>query len=278
MKKFIIALTMLFAGPALAADIYSGLKDGPTFTSAPASSWNGVYIGANAGYAETSTNAFGATDGAFAVSSNGVSSNGGFGGLGLGWNHAFGNVVFGLEADADLAGVSGSADGVLSQSIAATPAVYAKPAVYKYGKLVSPAVAAIPAVPAHLVNTGFTASQNLDWFGSARARLGMVFGSNILLYGTGGLGFGGFDDSSSGAIASSGSKTSVGWVAGGGIEYAYSPTWSWKVEYLHFDLGSVDVTGPLNGKNVTLASFDNSFDTIKVGISMHVGAALSPLN
>ena len=29
-----------------------------------------------------------------------------------------------------------------------------------------------------------------------------------------------------------------GWVVGGGIEVAFRPNWSWKIEYNHIDLGT----------------------------------------
>ena len=42
----------------------------------------------------------------------------------------------------------------------------------------------------------------------------------------------------------------AGWSAGGGVEWAFGPAWSFKVEYLHYDLGSrnealLDPTAPM---------------------------------
>ena len=34
------------------------------------------------------------------------------------------------------------------------------------------------------------------------------------------------------------STTQVGWTAGGGVEFALTPNWTAKVEYLYVDLGS----------------------------------------
>ena len=66
-----------------------------------------------------------------------------------------------------------------------------------------------------------------DSLESLRGRLGFAF-DKFLVYGTGGVAFEDFNDS--------------GWVAGGGVEYAFTPNWSVKVEYLYFDLGKDRVT------------------------------------
>ena len=60
-----------------------------------------------------------------------------------------------------------------------------------------------------------------------------------------------------GACASgSASKNMYGWAAGGGIEYADGP-WQFRVEYLHYDLGTLsytmrDLVVPLNFINASV--------------------------
>jgi outer membrane immunogenic protein len=39
-------------------------------------------------------------------------------------------------------------------------------------------------------------------------------------------------------------RTSVGWTAGGGLEYMLTHHWTVKVEYLYYDLGDHGTTGP----------------------------------
>jgi outer membrane immunogenic protein len=86
----------------------------------------------------------------------------------------------------------------------------------------------------------------------------------LLIYGTGGLAYGGVSSSASifqanndcssplpgpclaPAASTSGSRSStqVGWTAGGGIEWMFLPNWSAKLEYLYYDLGSLTYTLP----------------------------------
>jgi outer membrane immunogenic protein len=70
------------------------------------------------------------------------------------------------------------------------------------------------------------------WFGTLRGRAGYAM-SNVMLYATFGLAYGG------GTIQMGGlseSKTHTGWAGGGGIEVGLTPNWSAKAEYLFVDL------------------------------------------
>ena len=109
----------------------------------------------------------------------------------------------------------------------------------------------------------------IDWFGTVRARLGYLVTDQLLLYATGGLAYGRVHVTAfaSSAVSLTGfgldpfvttsplgfitSKTNVGWTVGGGIEgrftYWLPPAWSWKLEYLYVDLGSLDTVIPLAG-------------------------------
>jgi outer membrane immunogenic protein len=77
-----------------------------------------------------------------------------------------------------------------------------------------------------------------DWLGTARGRLGYAF-DRILLYATGGAAFGNVQAIANGVGNSS---TEVGWTAGGGIEVAFAPNWTAKVEYLYVDLANESCT------------------------------------
>src|SRR6185312_12047858 len=91
----------------------------------------------------------------------------------------------------------------------------------------------------------FTSSFKSDWLVTLRPRLGYAF-DRLLLYATGGLAIANQKFSQSivqlntpfvetGAV----SRTSTGWTAGAGAEYALDNRWSLKAEYLYVDLGSV---------------------------------------
>jgi outer membrane immunogenic protein len=91
------------------------------------------------------------------------------------------------------------------------------------------------------------------WFGTLRGRAGMTF-SNILIYGTAGLAYG---DVRGTAFGLDETKTQIGWTAGFGAEYGFTPNWSAKVEYLYMDLGSrgYTITGTTNGFETSLLRF-----------------------
>jgi outer membrane immunogenic protein len=122
----------------------------------------------------------------------------------------------------------------------------------------------------------------------------------VLLYGTGGLAYGGVKASTAifqsnndcvffpgsclqGSTASAGSfsQTRAGWTAGAGLEWLFATKWSAKVEYLHYDLGSVTfangalVTGPgttPDGGQVAVASSSNakfSGEIVRAGVNYH---------
>ena len=97
---------------------------------------------------------------------------------------------------------------------------------------------------------------SLDYVGTVRGRLGWLFTPTLLLYGTGGLAYGGVTLNTATQVSNTAfyisnwnvspgfggvnySNTQVGWTAGGGLEWMFWPNWSAKVEYLYYDLGSV---------------------------------------
>lgn len=94
---------------------------------------------------------------------------------------------------------------------------------------------------------------NLQYLGTVRGRFGILATPTLLVYGTGGLAYGGVSASvqntqlwlapSCGCnylIVGNGStsNTQVGWTAGGGMEWIFMPNWSLKTEYLYYDLGN----------------------------------------
>jgi outer membrane immunogenic protein len=110
---------------------------------------------------------------------------------------------------------------------------------------------------------GLNASSHLDWWGSARARLGLSFG-NILPYVTGGFAYGDVRDQIGLAGANfSNSNVRTGWTAGAGVEYAITHNLTAKAEYLYTDLGSVST--PLGGGATARTRAD--FHAVRAGLN-----------
>jgi outer membrane immunogenic protein len=103
----------------------------------------------------------------------------------------------------------------------------------------------------------------IDWFGTVRGRLGYLWGDGtVLTYVTGGLAYGrvGIDGTStvSGTVhaeatippfsmtrAIGHSQVNTGWTIGSGTEgKLLIPGWTYKIEYLYVDLGSLDDNDP----------------------------------
>jgi outer membrane immunogenic protein len=90
-----------------------------------------------------------------------------------------------------------------------------------------------------------------DFLATARGRLGYAF-DRFMPYITGGVAFGNIKATYPGFTKVD--DTNAGWTVGGGVEFAFAPQWSAKVEYLHVDLGSVDCVA---GTACFLAAGDN---------------------
>jgi outer membrane immunogenic protein len=104
-----------------------------------------------------------------------------------------------------------------------------------------------------------TLNSNIAWFGTLRGRAGVLLTPTVLLYGTGGLAYGRISTSGSitnnlaqlvGTCACSflsfgETTTKVGWTLGAGVEGAIPNTshWTWKIEYLYIDFGTVSGNG-----------------------------------
>ncbi len=210
------------AGTAFAADLPSR-RAPPVYAPPPpipVFTWTGFYVGGQVGYEFGRSNSF-STVGATGVGLDavGANKNGVIGGghvgylfstqslpvLGslLGANGGFG---FGTGG---VIGIEGDVDGTSAR------AAYLLPV------------------------TGVTDNARENIQGSVRGRLGIAF-DRVLLYGTGGVAFGGLQNNyfnpATGAIDSL-SRTRVGYTVGGGVEYAFTNNLSVRVEYRYTDFG-----------------------------------------
>jgi outer membrane immunogenic protein len=216
-------------------------------------SWGGFYVGANAGFIDATgrtntdatilsfpTDPTTSTTLAAAATNQLNSGRSGFlGGAQFGYNYMLTpSFLAGLETD-----IQGS-------SLRRTP---------NLSNAVLTNLASLSESPlntGHWV-TGTSVSSKLDYLGTLRARLGVTATPNVLLYGTGGLAYGGVSSSTSMSIAANNldgspvggvtptstagsmSGTRTGWTAGAGAEWMFLPGWTTKLEYLHYDLGKI---------------------------------------
>jgi outer membrane immunogenic protein len=260
MKKTLLLLTLFSAaaGSAHAADI--PLK-APVI--APPFTWTGLYLGINAGYGTgQSTGDFYCTNPAGVVSGTGcpypmsaaLRQAGGFVGGQVGANYQVGLFVFGVEADIHVSHINDST-----------------------GALPLPCCIGIGTFPGDTL----TRSANLDWFGTVRGRLGLAIWDRTLIYGTGGLMYGeevvNFLSTTPTPITyqMQSSGTHSGWVAGGGIEYAFTDRLSAKVEGLYYNLGSETIaatnTAPPITNFVDTTNFTYKGALVRLGANLKFG-------
>jgi len=152
-----------------------------------------------------------------------LNGDGWFGGGQVGYNAQFNSLVLGLEAD--LQGGDFSDSTVLSGGF-----------------------------------SGVTS--DMDWFSTLRGRIGFASGP-ALFYVTGGWAFADVDYTVVAPAATiSSSEFKSGYTLGGGVEWAFSPNWSLKGEYLYVDLGNESFSTPA-GTFTT----DTDLHTARVGLN-----------
>ena len=128
-----------------------------------------------------------------------------------------------------------------------------------------------------------TAHQDTKWFGTLRGRMGITPTPRVLLYGTGGLAYGHVNYSANADFRPgvptpilffqypvSLSKTKTGWTVGGGVEVGIKKHWSWKAEYLYYDLGNQSITAnpiPANPPFQVAYRWETKAHTFNAGIN-----------
>lgn len=197
--------------------------------------WTGFYIGANAGVGlgrDRADHLFpaGGTDNTIYMQ-----PQGGFGGGQIGYNwqtgSVFGPLLFGVEADIQGGDLS---DGRTTLNSLAGFVNY---------------------------------NQKLDWFATARGRVGLVTGP-VVSYVTGGYAVGEVKTTvTEGAVVPYAfDRTQSGWVIGSGVEAALGGNWTGKIEYLYLDLGNrTDVVGT---QSLYTQTRENIF---RVGLNYRIG-------
>ena len=88
-------------------------------------------------------------------------------------------------------------------------------------------------------SAAFSCASDISMLASVRLKAGWAVG-NMLLYGTGGIGFAELEISADNGAGVSGrtKRATTGYTVGGGIEFRFSPNWSIAAEYLRYNFGS----------------------------------------
>jgi outer membrane immunogenic protein len=233
-----------FVNSAIAADMPA---KAPVY-KAPAvvavTNWNGFYIGGHVGAGSSSGDlqadylpfpAFGLNPTMTSLSKSGL-----LGGIQAGYNWMFApRWLIGAEADYTWTGINASKSAIPA-NLAGVP---------------------VPAQP-----TSWT--RNLKWLASARARLGYTVAPDVLVYATGGAAWGGSSYNSNFVNGAPGSnewmgpfsKTSSGYVIGGGAEWMFASHWLLRGEYLFYHLQGVSnlVNNPVFPVNPILFTWNST--------------------
>ena len=231
--KFIIVGALIAAAtPTLAAD----LAPAPVEPVAPVVLpfyWGGFYIGADIGYSWASTDADFDSNFLGQTFTTSPDADGVVGGVYVGYNAQFNQIVVGIEADIEATGNSG--DDRL----------------------------------ADVLDLRVSADQNYQ--GSVRARLGWAI-DNFMPYITGGVAFSDWDIDSNisdpilGDFHFSDSKSFTGWTIGAGLDYAFTPNLIGRLEYRYTDWGDADFHNDFLGVDFHRDSSINE-STVRLGVA-----------
>jgi outer membrane immunogenic protein len=233
MKKLALAISIiaLTSVGALAADLPARTYTKAPVIVDPGYNWTGFYVGGNIGYSwgrssDTSSLTNGAGTFLF-TSADKTNLDGVVGGGQFGYNWQMQNWVWGFEADIQGTDEKGS-------RAFTCPAGLCTPETLAPGFLALAFLIPGPAVPLSM-------DQKIDWFGTVRARAGVLVSPKVLLYATGGLAYGEVKSNEvvGGLAGFSSTTTNVGWTVGAGVEGVIGGNWTAKLEYLYVDLGRV---------------------------------------
>lgn len=255
LKALVAAAAILVPASGFAADL--AVKAPPIII--PVYNWTGFYVGVNAGYAwsdgsfdfsgtDTGPGGFGSVLAAGGIPANGVDAGNGFtiGGQ-VGFNYQVGATVFGIEADLNWVDF-----GTQTSAITITAPGF------------------VPVTTA--------TQRSMDYFGTVRARAGFLPTERLYTYVTAGLAYG--NPSMAFAVTAplanpplavaASDETNIGYTVGAGFEYAFADHWSFKTEYLYYDLGDTSATVFYNygaNRSSLIANASNTGNIVRGGVN-----------
>jgi outer membrane immunogenic protein len=205
----------------------------------PAFSWTGFYFGGEIGGAWSTGHV---TDDLLGIDFS-TQHSGWIGGFDVGYNYQINNIVLGVEGNLDWTSIRDSATFVL-----------------------------VPGT--------FTASAHTDWVDTVTGRIGVAFNpfwstnqtwstNQAMIYVKGGGAWvrnsaSIFDDTT--GVGISAFNTNDGWVAGAGVEWAFDPRWSVKLEYDYIGLNHWNFSGLTLVPGDTF-SVSRDIEELKIGIN-----------
>jgi outer membrane immunogenic protein len=265
-------------GPAWAADMR--LK-APVYKAPPpvaAYNWTGCYVGGNAGHIRSKGDVALRPSGAFLdpfdifsdpliqdplKRSYATSGSGFLGGVQIGCNLQHDRLVLGLEVDFNRSSLKETTDA-------------------HYDPIGLPSPLAVD-----LASRTEQVAKSLDWFSTGLARLGFALHDRFLVYGTGGVALARISSTTSVLFGPDGqllanlrfvgsdTRTRRAAVVGGGAEFAVTPNWSLKAEYLFMNFGAFGYETPQSGP---VPFFTPAFTWATTGGSTRVHFARVGLN
>ena len=222
-----VTLAALALSPAAAADIKLPVK-APYLQ--PVFDWTGFYIGAHTGYSHGSSSAV-LTDPAVTTTSN-----------------VFSGVIGGVQAGYNVWLPSGLLVGVEAD-------------------LTFPNYLTSNSIVSSLVSPRSDFAEQWDYVGTARGRIGYTRGP-WLAYATGGVAWAGERFLNTPLVGSDEKDINVrfGWAAGAGLEYAFAPHWTARLEYLYSQFGKADIRFPSG------TQFNSSLDfqQLRIGLNRKI--------
>jgi outer membrane immunogenic protein len=246
-KKILLSSVCVTAmcASALAADLTprpAPAYHAPPSVLAPQFSWTGCYVGGNAGWGHATRTWSGtATTPSTVFLSKGTSGDGFVGGGQLGCDYQAGNWVFGIEGmfDGSTINYSSSLSNILP---------------------------------------GASLTDKVTSFETVTGRIGWAW-DRSLFYVKGG----GAWDQTSGSIngppgfnSESHSANNSGWLLGGGLEYAFTPQLSAKIEYDYMGFGNKTLNFPLTTAGPVTFSHQ-TLQTVLVGLNYRFNFGAGPV-
>lgn len=249
----VAALAMSMAGPSLAADLPMKTE----IPVAPRFSWTGCYLGGHVGGGRGTKDM---TDPVFLVQENLIGAGTTTGVTTV--NTSPTGAVIGGEIGCDyqfptnfVVGIEGTASGTTMRGSKQINLVDSPPDVA-------------------LVQV------NNDFLASVTGRIGYAF-DTVLIYARGGFAVAGDKYDVSGGTVNGGGpfhfqgvENRYGWVAGGGVDWAFTRHWSMNVEYNYYGFGNANIlmTDQFSGTTGTV-NVKQNVQVVKVGFNFHIGGA-----